>query len=100
MTPNDMLYYGIIGGFIIMLGIRIMRLRTMKKHAGVLYGFCEIRRELMSFLRNSEDSLEVRTYEKAKETLELLNGIIHYYHSKKKSMFRIPKILTESVSAN
>ena len=72
------------------------RQKEMQKHDRVLFPFCQLRRDVMSFLyRNSmkdADSLSPSEYEFIRQLLNVLDATIHSYNQHKTSMFNLRKI--------
>ena len=72
------------------------RQREMQKHDRVLFPFCQLRRDVMSFLyRNSmkdADSLSPSEYGFIRQLLNVLDATIHNYNQHKTSMFNLRKI--------
>ena len=72
------------------------RQREMQKHDRVLFPFCQLRRDVMSFLyRNSmkdAGSLSPSEYRFIRQMLNVLDATIHNYNQHKTSMFNLRKI--------
>lgn len=72
------------------------RQKEVQKHDRVLFPFCQLRRDAMSFLyRNmmkDADSLSPSEYEFIRQLLQVLDATIHNYNQHKTSMFNLRKI--------
>ena len=72
------------------------RQKEMQKHDRVLFPFCQLRRDVMSFLyRNwmtDADSLSPSEYRFIRQLLSVLDATIHNYNRHKTSMFNLRKI--------
>ena len=72
------------------------RQKEMQKHDRVLFPFCQLRRDVMSFLyRNSmkdADSLSPSEYRFIRQLSTVLDATIHNYNQHKTSMFNLRKI--------
>ena len=70
--------------------------KEMQKHDRVLFPFCQLRRDVMSFLyRNmikDADSLSPLEYRFIRQLLTVLDATIHNYNQHKTSMFNLRKI--------
>ena len=73
-----------------------LRQKEMRKHDRVLFPFCQLRRDVMSFLyRNmmeDTDSLSPSEYGFIRQLLHVLDATIHNYNQHKTSMFNLRKI--------
>ena len=73
-----------------------LRQKEMQKHDRVLFPFCQLRRDVMSFLyRNvmiDADSLSPSEYEFIRQLLHVLDATIHNYNQHKTLMFNLRKI--------
>lgn len=61
----------------------------LKKHDTVLFMFCELRRELMRYLREHFDSLEKEEAKNYLKLLECVNSEIHFFGRNKKEIYNI-----------
>ena len=70
------------------------RQKEMQKHDRVLFPFCQLRRDVMSFLyRNTmKDKLSPSEYVFIRQLLHVLDATIHNYNQHKTSMFNLRKI--------
>jgi hypothetical protein len=63
--------------------ITIVRLARLEKHDRVLFRFCEVRRQLMSLLRETGTDLSRDDYAAARTLLDMLESTIQNYHQTK-----------------
>src|SRR6266702_1750215 len=82
-----MYFYFLIIPSLVVLALVCLDLCRIKKHDKVLYRFCQIRRESMSFLRKKGFSLSVHDYTVLKEMLDGLDITIHNYNACKCKVF-------------
>ena len=72
------------------------RQKEMQKHDRVLFPFCQLRRDVMSFLyrivMKDADSLSSSEYKFIRQMLNVLDATIHNYNQHKTSMFNLRKI--------
>ena len=73
------------------------RQKEIQKHDRVLFPFCQLRRDIMSFLyRNlmkDADSFSPSEYGFIRQLLNVLDATIHNYNQHKTSMFNLRKIV-------
>jgi hypothetical protein len=90
---------------LVLLIIGTLQLRGLRRHDVVLYRFCEVRRELMIYLRKEGLHLSPGDYEFAALLADTLHSTIHNYQHTKKKVFNFRKFLVfftrfkESVNA-
>lgn len=65
------------------------QLVKLKKHDEVLYRFCQLRRDVMLYLRENFDRLTREDYERAREILVDLDDTIHFYDEHKITRFNL-----------
>lgn len=70
----------------------ISQLRSLKKHDKALYRFCELRRKIMSYLREKNENIPEHDYYLLRELLDNLNDTIHDFNNHKKSLFIVKDI--------
>lgn len=83
-------------GFAIIFVFSFCSLRLlyrMKKHDTVLFMFCELRRELMRFLREHFDTLEKDEAKNYLKLLECVNSEIHFFSRNKKEIYNIINLM-------
>ena len=72
------------------------RQREMQKHDRVLFPFCQLRRDVMSFLYRTSmkdaDSISPSEYRFIRQLLHVLDATIHSYNQHKTLMFNLRKI--------
>ena len=87
------MYYLIILSLVsIILIYMISQLRSLKKHDKALYRFCELRRKIMSYLREKNENIPEHDYYLLRELLDNLNDTIHDFNNHKKSLFIVKDI--------
>lgn len=82
-----MFFYLLVLPVIGLMLVTISHLRGRRKHDVVLYRFCQIRRELMAFLRAEGTQLSAGDYRFALRFVSALHGTIHNYKDHKEGMF-------------
>lgn len=82
----DIFYVAVIPVFAVMLCM-ILHLHHVRKHDLVLYRFCQIRRDLMRYLRQNGYEMNGGDYAAARQLLVALNHIIHDYNLHKSALF-------------
>jgi hypothetical protein len=88
-----MFFYALMTPVLVAMIFMIHRLRAMAKHDRVLHRLCELRREMMAFLRKNPYSLTREEYHELRELIELTNTTIHNYNAFKKEFVGIgPRI--------
>jgi hypothetical protein len=92
-TSDSVLFYMVVIPAIVTFIIRLFALHRMKKHDLVLYRFCEIRRDLMNFLRDPAMNLDNVAYARTRSMLNVINYIIHEYDFCKRNLFNMRKFL-------
>lgn len=66
----------------------ILDLSKLKKHDKNLYRFCQLRREMMYYLRNKGLNLSKNDYKEIRLLLDLVNNHIHYFNDHKTGFFK------------
>ena len=97
---NTTLLLATILALLVILTGDALRLRflqkEMQKHDRMLFPFCQLRRDVMSFLYRSvienADSLSFAEYRFVRQLLSVLDVTIHNYNQHKTSMFNVRKI--------
>ena len=73
-----------------------LRQKEIQKHDRVLFPFCRLRRDVMSFLywnfMKDSDPLSSSEYKFIRRLLDVLDATIHNYNQHKTSMFNLRKI--------
>lgn len=90
-----MFLYFLLTPTLIFLIIQIDRIYLITKHDRVLYMFCQLRREMIYFLRNENPILNEQDKISILKLLELTNHCIHHFkdHKKRTFKFKIFKIV-------
>lgn len=65
--------------------------RKMKCHDKILFQFCQIRRDIIALLSEKENILTKNQYMAVRETLRVLNMVIHSYNHIKGTVFNYRK---------
>ena len=72
-------------------------LRKVAKHDRVLFPFCQLRRNIMRFLRehmpNDSNALSRQEYESILQLLDVVSTVIHHYNRHKTVMFNLRKVI-------
>jgi hypothetical protein len=69
----------------------LLTLRALTKHDKVLYAFCDVRRDVMSVLRNHAFELTREDYIALREIEDVTSATIHDYHICKIYLFNFRK---------
>src|ERR1700758_3289461 len=85
-----MVFYVGMVPVLFMLARALGHLQMLKKHDHVLYGFCDIRRDLMKYLREAGSDLSAKDYAFAMDIAGLLNHTVHNYRQHKERTFIFP----------
>ncbi len=88
-----MFFYLLVLPVFILMFITWSDLRELQKHDMVLYRFCQVRRELMAFLRAEGIQLSPEDYRFAQHLIDALHRTIHNYEDNKKSLFNFRHFL-------
>jgi hypothetical protein len=91
-TSDSIFFYATILPAILLLIFQLSRLHRMKKHDYVLYQFCQIRRDLIHILRDEQPDLSPLAYQRTKQALVVVNGLINQYDFCKVHIFNIRKL--------
>ncbi|MCH7772763.1 MAG: hypothetical protein IIA49_17405 [Bacteroidetes bacterium] len=78
------------------------RFNKLKKQTNALYRFCQLRRDMMKYLRDEYKNIEKPEYKEIKLSLQYVNQTIHYFHDLKITLFNFKtfiRILT-SIAEN
>lgn len=74
----------------------IFKLLSLRKHDRVLYRFCQLRRDIMAYLRDKRDRIPPEDYEQVRMLLQIVNQDIHNYNHYKRNKFNIRYLLREA----
>jgi len=87
-----MYFYFVMGPVLVGALVMIVWLRNMRKHDTVLYRFCQLRRDVMTILRN-DSNIAQQDYFDLRVLVNALNDTIHNYNEMKTSSFNIFRCL-------
>ena len=91
-----MSFYLILSPVLLLSIFMIIKLRALKKHDDVLFRFCQLRRDMMKYLRSKTTKIPREDYVEIRKLLDLLNSTIHNYEDHKQGLFRIEKFFAET----
>lgn len=91
-----MAFYIILGPVMLLMVFMIFKLHQIKKHDSVLFRFCQLRRDIMGYLRKDFDSITKSDHNEVRMLLRLLNSTIHDYDEHKKGLFKINKFIVQA----
>lgn len=69
---------------VIVMGIQLVKLNNQNN---TLYRFCQLRRDIMSYLRKNRHDISEEEYREIERILKPLNKTIHYFHELKVQIF-------------
>lgn len=69
------------------LAYNFFKIKRHTRHDKYLYKFCQLRREIMSYLRINHDIISKQEYQATKQILDVLNGTINLYSKNEASNF-------------
>ena len=84
--------YILFACFCVFFAFSLYRTRKVHKHDGVLFPFCELRRDIMRFLYRNMDTLSRDEYRSLRFLLGALDTAIHDYNQHKTLMFNLRKM--------
>lgn len=74
-----------------------IRIKKVNNHDGVLFPFCQLRRDIISFLYENvfenPGALTHKEYMSVRRLLDMLNGAIRNYNEHKVQMFNVRKVV-------
>ncbi len=88
------LFVIIIIPIIIVQFIIIYKLRNFNIHDGILFSFCDLRRNIMGYLRKREFDIKPKEYKEIKNLLSTVNPTIHNFNQHTITIFNIKKVKT------
>jgi hypothetical protein len=84
-----MLFYALITPPLLASIYMLFYLRRLKKHDKVLYRFCQLRRDAMSKIRESNFDLKFEDYVALRQLLDRTSETVHEFNNCKVSLFNI-----------
>lgn len=88
MTIDAFVYLAVVPSLLI-CAVELVRLYQLRKHDVVLYRFCEIRRDMMTLLRDRGTELSPQDYHALRIFLKALNTLIQRYSDDRSSMLNL-----------
>jgi len=87
------MFFTVISTILVLsLALNFFKIKRHIKHDKYLYKFCQLRREIMSYLRINHDVLSKTEYQATKQILDVLNIAINLYSKNEASnLFNIRK---------
>lgn len=73
----------------------VIKLKGLENHDQVLYNFCQLRREMMSYLRIKSDRIPRKDYVAIRELLDIVNSTIADYNNYKVVIFNFNNFMKE-----
>ena len=84
-----MFFYLLFGPSTILLLIMLIDLRRTSKHDKVLYGFCQLRRDIIKLIYDEHSQISKSDYKALRALLEATNVTIHEFRHFKVTMFNL-----------
>ena len=85
--------YFLFAMFFVFFAFSACRIKKVDKHDRVLFPFCQLRRDIMRFLRDNMETVTQEEYRSLRTLLTMLDNTIYHYNRHKTRMFNLRKIL-------
>lgn len=87
-----MMFEVIAIGFVLLTLRMWIQLLNQRRHDSVLFNFCDIRRDVLNYLRKNFDTISKEEYRSLRDTLDKMNNTIHYFDKYKSLVFNVREI--------
>lgn len=77
----------LLSGSVILCCVIAIRLYRIRKHDKVLYRFCQVRRDIMAYLRTRGFEMSKHDYFAVRDLLEVVSSTIHHFNACKATVF-------------
>lgn len=91
-----MTFYVFLVPVLLLSLVILFRLKSIKKNDEALFEFCQLRRDIISYLREKNTRIPEENYFEVRKLLEILNSDIHNFKKHKKGKFNFNNWITEA----
>lgn len=82
----------------LMLIHMIYHMNKIRKHDKVLFRFCQLRRDILQYLREKGNNLPEKDYKEIRTLVDLVNDHIHHFDDHKSGLFRLNGLFSNAKS--